>query len=70
MKKPFSEIAIEHQRTVGSVETKLKEMSATYYEEGLGIAIIVQKTGLGERTIIDTLIRNAVKDSKKAVAPL
>jgi hypothetical protein len=70
MKKSFSEIAIEHQRTVGSVETKLKEMSATYYEEGLGIAIIVQKTGLGERAIIDTLIRNAVKDSKKAVAPL
>lgn len=66
LKKPFTEIAKEHQRTVSSVDTKLKELSAAYYEEGLTVSVICQRTGLGERIIIDNLIRNAVKGAKQS----
>jgi len=61
LKRSFSEIASEHQRTIGSIESKLKELSATYYEEGLSIAVIEKRTGLNERTIIDNLIRCGTK---------
>jgi hypothetical protein len=66
-KRAFSDIACEHQRTTGSIESKLKELSVGYYEEGLTIADIECRTGLSERTIIDNLIRSA-KNSKKTVS--
>ena len=64
LKKPLSEIAIEHQRTVGSVDSKLKELSTKYYEAGASISSICLKTGLDERSIIDNLIRAAVTKAK------
>jgi len=57
-KKTHDIIANEHQRTVGAIVSKLKEIAADYYfENGLSIDNIKKYTGLDEVLINDAISR-------------
>ena len=57
-KKTFEEIAVEHQRTVGGIISKLREIAAIYhYENEMSMDLIKKYTGLDEETITDAILR-------------
>jgi len=56
-KKTHQEIAAEHQRTVGGITSRLREIAADYHNEGRSIETIMKFTGLAEESIKDAIQR-------------
>lgn len=69
-KKSISEIATEHERTLGGITSKLRGIAAEYYlNDKKPISEIIQLTGLDRDVIIDAIekreYRAELKDKKK-----
>jgi ATP-dependent DNA helicase PIF1 len=57
-KKTFEVIASEHQRTLGGIVSKLREIAVDYHlENGLSMDLIMKYTGLDEVTITDAIMK-------------
>jgi len=64
-KKTFDTIASEHQRTVGGIISKLREIAAVYhYENEMSMELIKKYTGLDEETITDAISKRSYRMSK------
>ena len=69
-KKTHAEIAEEHQRTVGGIRARLREIAADYhFDNEMSMEDIKKYTGLDEETISETIsrrkIRNSIKEKEK-----
>ena len=69
-KKTHAEIAEEHQRTIGGIRSRLREIAADYhYDNEMSMEDIKKYTGLDEETISDSISRrknrNAIKEKEK-----
>jgi hypothetical protein len=65
-KKPITDIATEHQRTTGAIQSERRKLAANYwFHDKRPIEEIIQLTGLTKEQIEDTIKkRNPVKDVK------
>ena len=59
-KKSIQEIAEQHQRTVGGITSRLKQLAADYHEEGRCMEDIEKFTGLTQEQITETIQRRKV----------
>ena len=64
-KKTVEEIAEQHQRTVGGITSRLKELAAGYHAEGRPMEDIMRFTGLTEEVINDTLARRKIGEENR-----
>lgn len=64
-KKPFDEIAKEHERTNGGIVGKLRQLAFEYHQEGRSMDDIRRFTGLDEETINDAIKRRTPKKPNK-----
>ena len=65
-KKTISEIATEHERTEGSIISKLKGLAGDYYfNDKRPIEEIQKFTGLSEEVILDTIKRREWQEQQK-----
>jgi hypothetical protein len=65
-KKTHSEIAKEHQRTVGGIKAKLKQIATDYYfDNELSMDDIKKYTGLDELTISEAISKRKQKENPK-----
>ena len=68
-KKTHEEIAGEHQRTVGGITSRLREIAADYHTEGRSMESIMKFTGLSEDIIKETIKKRKngqwVREQKK-----
>jgi hypothetical protein len=75
-KKTHQEIAAEHQRTVGGITSRLREIAVDYHNEGRSMESIQKFTGLDKEVIEDAIKRREIserireqKKKEKAVQP-
>jgi len=65
-KKTISEIATEHERTEGSITSKLRTLAGDYYyNDNRPIEEIQKFTGLSEEVILDAIKSREWKEQKK-----
>ena len=65
-KKTISEIATEHERTKGSITSKLRTLAGDYYfNDNRPIEEIQKFTGLSEEVILDTIKRREWQEQQK-----
>jgi len=65
-KKTHAEIAKEHQRTVGGIKAKLKQIATDYYfDNELSMDDIKKYTGLDELTISEAISKRKQKENPK-----
>lgn len=62
-KKTHQEIAAEHQRTVGGITSRLRDIAVDYHNEGRSMESIMKFTGLSE-----DIIKEAIKKRENAKA--
>jgi hypothetical protein len=61
-KKTVEEIAEQHQRTVGGITSRLRELAALYHDEGRPMEDIIRFTGLTEEVINDSVARRKIAE--------
>ena len=65
-KESFQEIAKKHERTLGGIRSKLRQLAAEYYtNDDKSIEEIKVITGLDKESIIDAIQKRAWADSQK-----
>jgi hypothetical protein len=64
-KKTIEEIAEQHQRTIGGINSRLKELAADYHNEGRAIEDIQKFTGLTAEQVKDAIERRRVGEIGK-----
>jgi hypothetical protein len=64
-KKTVEEIAEQHQRTVGGITSRLRELAAGYHAEGRPIEDIMRFTGLTEEVINDAVERRKIAEENQ-----
>lgn len=64
-KKTVEEIAEQHQRTVGGITGRLRELAAGYHAEGRPMEDIMRFTGLTEEVINDSLARRKIAEENQ-----
>ena len=64
-KKSFEEIAVEHQRSVGGIKGRLRQLAADYHNEGRPIEQIEKFTGLTAEEINDTIERRRIGEANR-----
>jgi hypothetical protein len=68
-KKTHQEIAAEHQRTVGGITSRLREIAVDYHAEGRSMESIMKFTGLPEDIIKEAIkkkeIGQRIREQKK-----
>ena len=69
-KQTLEEIAPKHQRTVGGIRSRLREIAADYYtNDNLSIEQIMKFTGLPKEDIVDSISRREWKNSQMKETP-
>lgn len=65
-KKTYAEIAEEHQRTIGGIKSRLRQIAADYYfDNEMSIDDIKKYTGLDEASISDVISKRKLKNNIK-----
>ena len=65
-KESFQDIASKHERTLGGIKSKLRQLAAEYYtNDDKSIEEIKVITGLDKESIIDAIQKRAWADSQK-----
>jgi len=67
-KKPISEIATEHQRTISAINSERRKLAADYwFNDKRSIEEIIKFTGLTKKQIEDTIKRRTPSDMKEVI---
>ena len=64
-KKTVEEIAEQHQRTVGGITSRLRELAAGYHAEGRPMEDIMRFTGLTEEVINESVARRKIAEENQ-----
>jgi len=68
-KKSIEDIAKEHERTVGGIQSRLRELAAAYFNDKRPMKDIMRFTGLTEEEIEDTVLRRSKPKLPKQSKP-